>query len=189
MTTVVAKAADYKEGQDYVTVEGIPEPSKPMLREFFSYNCPHCYHEDPVIQKLVSLLKGKVAFERTPVGAHRPSWILSQEAYYLAQKFKITEQVHSKIFELIHEQHKPFNTDADLKAFFESQGIDKDVLDKNIGSADAKLAMENYETQTQLSKIRGVPSLLVNGKYLIKTHMSDAEELAKLIEYLANKAD
>ncbi|WP_342345829.1 DsbA family protein [Shewanella dokdonensis] len=141
------------------------------------------------MEKTAQLLKGKVALVRTPVGAHRPAWILSQQAYYLAQKFKIVNQVHSKIFARIHEQHQPFSTEADLEAFFVEQGIDKTVLQKTIGSADAKLALENYEAQTQLAQIRGVPSLLVNGKYLIKASVSDAQALSELILYLANKPD
>jgi len=186
---IPATAAEYQEGQDYITVTGIPETTKPVVREFFSYNCPHCYHQDPVIEKTAQLLKGKVTLARTPVGAHRPAWVLSQEVYYLAQKFKIVNQVHSKIFARIHEQHQPFTTEADLETFFVSQGIDKTLLEKTIGSADAKLAMENYEAQTQLAQVRGVPSLLVNGKYLIKANVSDAEALSELILFLAKKPD
>lgn len=79
------QAASFEEGKDYVTVAGITEAQKPVLREFFSYNCPHCYKQEPLMDLTVQLLGKDVAFERTPVGAGRPAWELSQLAYYVAQ--------------------------------------------------------------------------------------------------------
>ena len=183
-----ASAADFQEGRDYVKVAGIPEAKGGIVREFFSYNCPHCYYKDPLMQQTAALLKGKLDFERTPVGAGRPSWILSQEAYYLAQKFRITDQVHGNIFNRIHEQHQAFARPQQLKDFFLAQGVNEQELNQALGSADSKLALANYDTQTQLSGIRGVPSLLVNGKYLITSKSSDPKELAALILYLNREA-
>ncbi|GGE67958.1 thiol:disulfide interchange protein DsbA/DsbL [Shewanella carassii] len=183
-----ASAADFQEGRDYVKVAGIPEAKGGIVREFFSYNCPHCYYKDPLMQQTAALLKGKLDFERTPVGAGRPSWILSQEAYYLAQKFRITDQVHGNIFNRIHEQHQAFERPQQLKDFFLAQGVNEQELNQTLGSADSKLALANYDTQTQLSGIRGVPSLLVNGKYLITSKSSDPKELAALILYLNREA-
>ncbi|WP_244859261.1 hypothetical protein [Shewanella dokdonensis] len=34
-TLIPAAAAEYQEGQDYITVTGIPEATKPVVREFF----------------------------------------------------------------------------------------------------------------------------------------------------------
>ncbi|WP_335925118.1 thiol:disulfide interchange protein DsbA/DsbL [Shewanella algae] len=183
-----ASAADFQEGRDYVKVPGIPEAKSGIVREFFSYNCPHCYHKDPLMQQTAALLKGKLDFERTPVGAGRPSWILSQEAYYLAQKFRITDQVHGNIFNRIHEKHQAFDRPQQLKDFFLAQGVNEQELNQTLGSADSKLALANYDTQTQLSGIRGVPSLLVNGKYLITSQSSDPKELAALVLYLNQEA-
>ncbi|MGI3002151.1 thiol:disulfide interchange protein DsbA/DsbL [Shewanella algae] len=183
-----ASAADFQEGRDYVMVAGIPEAKGGIVREFFSYNCPHCYYKDPLMQQTAALLKGKLDFERTPVGAGRPSWILSQEAYYLAQKFRITDQVHGNIFNRIHEQHQAFERPQQLKDFFLAQGVNEQELNQTLGSADSKLALANYDTQTQLSGIRGVPSLLVNGRYLITSKSSDPKELAALILYLNREA-
>ncbi|BCV66363.1 thiol:disulfide interchange protein [Shewanella carassii] len=183
-----ASAADFQEGRDYVKVAGIPEAKGGIVREFFSYNCPHCYYKDPLMQQTAALLKGKLDFERTPVGAGRPSWILSQEAYYLAQKFRITDQVHGNIFNRIHEQHQAFERPQQLKDFFLAQGVNEQELNQTLGSADSKLALANYDTQTQLSGIRGVPSLLVNGRYLITSKSSDPKELAALILYLNREA-
>ncbi|QQX82000.1 thiol:disulfide interchange protein DsbA/DsbL [Shewanella sp. KX20019] len=184
-----AYAKPYVEGIDYVKIAGIPETQKPVIREFFSYNCGHCYRQDPLFEQTAHLLENNIQFERTPVGAGRTSWILSQEAYYLAQKFNVTKQVHGSIFSRIHEKGEAFNRPDQLRAFFVSQGLDAKEVDSAMNSADAKLALMNYDTQAQLAEISGVPSLVVNGQYLIKVQPRSPEALAAMIKYLSELKD
>lgn len=180
----IAAANTYVEGVDYVKIAGIPESKTPVVREFFSYNCGHCYRQDPFFEQTAHLLGDDVSFERTPVGAGRTSWILSQEAYYLAQKFSVTKQVHGNIFSRIHEKEGAFTRPEQLKDFFVSQGLDGKDIEAAMNSADAKLALMNYDTQAQLAEIRGVPSIVVNGKYLVKNPGKTPEDLVKLVKYL-----
>lgn len=180
----IAAANTYVEGVDYVKIAGIPESKTPVVREFFSYNCGHCYRQDPFFEQTAHLLGDDVSFERTPVGAGRTSWILSQEAYYLAQKFSVTKQVHGNIFSRIHEKEGAFTRPEQLKDFFVSQGLDEKDVEAAMNSADAKLALMNYDTQAQLAEIRGVPSIVVNGKYLVKNPGKTPEDLVKLVKYL-----
>ncbi|WP_394147874.1 thiol:disulfide interchange protein DsbA/DsbL [Shewanella atlantica] len=179
------EAQTFVEGDDYVQIRGIPEVKSPVVREFFSYNCGHCYRQDHLFEQTIELLEGKVEFSRTPVGAGRPSWILSQEAYYLAQKFKITPQVHGNIFKRIHEKQGAFTRPEQLRDYFVQQGVSAEKVESAMNSADASLAISNYDTQAQLAGIRGVPSLLVNGRYLIKSKERSAQELAELVTYLS----
>ncbi|NRD74342.1 thiol:disulfide interchange protein DsbA/DsbL [Shewanella sp. VB17] len=179
----------YVEGVDYTKVVGIPESSPAVVREFFSYNCPHCYRQDPLFEQTASLLKGKVEFTRTPIGAGRPSWILSQKAYYLTKKFKVGRHIHSHIFTRIHQKEGAFTRQEQLTDYFVNQGIKRDDVEKALDSADASLALSNYDTQAQLAGIKGVPSLLVNGKYLITSTHRTAEELAALVDYLSQLGD
>ena len=180
----IAAANTYVEGVDYVKIAGIPESKTPVVREFFSYNCGHCYRQDPFFEQTAHLLGDDVSFERTPVGAGRTSWILSQEAYYLAQKFSVTKQVHGNIFSRIHEKEGAFTRPEQLKDFFVSQGLNGKDVEAAMNSADAKLALMNYDTQAQLAEIRGVPSIVVNGKYLVKNPGKTPEDLVKLVKYL-----
>lgn len=182
----LAAQTQFIEGRDYIKVAGIPEVNKPVVREFFSYNCPHCYRQDGLFSATMAKLDGSVDFERTPVGAGRPSWQLSQEAYYLAQRFKVTSQAHGNLFKRIHEGKGAFTRQDELTQFFIEQGVAKAEIDKAIASADSKLALSNYDTQAQLAGIRGVPSLLVNGKYLVTSKTHSADELSALLKYLSS---
>ncbi|MCL1043471.1 thiol:disulfide interchange protein DsbA/DsbL [Shewanella marisflavi] len=187
--TLQVSAAQYVEGVDYVKVAGISEVNQPIVREFFSYNCPHCYRQDGLITsavaKLNAQLDNQVVFERTPVAGGRASWQLSQKAYYLAKKFHVTEQAHGNLFKRIHEGDGAFRRQEELIQFFVAQGLPKADIDNALASVDNKLAIADYDTQAQLSGIRGVPSLLVNGKYLVTNKQRSPEELAELLAYLA----
>ncbi|MGL4713160.1 MAG: thiol:disulfide interchange protein DsbA/DsbL, partial [Shewanella sp.] len=115
-TSFTSLAASFEEGKDYITVTGITEAQTPVLREFFSYNCSYCYKQEPLIESTVKLLGNNVAFERTPVGAARPAWQLSQLAYYVAQKLKMTQQTHGAMFKKIHQQGEQFISPEQVKA-------------------------------------------------------------------------
>lgn len=181
------QAASFEEGKDYVTVAGITEAQKPVLREFFSYNCPHCYKQEPLMDLTVQLLGKDVAFERTPVGAGRPAWELSQLAYYVAQKLKMTKQTHGAIFKQIHEKGEQFTAPEQVKAFFVAQGAKVDDVDAAMNSVDAKFTLMNYDSQAELAGIKGVPSLLVNGRYMLTSTAHTPEELAALVKFLVAK--
>ncbi|MCG9696340.1 thiol:disulfide interchange protein DsbA/DsbL [Shewanella sp. Isolate11] len=181
----VAAQAQFIEGRDYVKVAGIPEATKPVVREFFSYNCPHCYRQDGLFKATMEKLGDSVDFERTPVGAGRPSWQLSQEAYYLAQKFKVTEQAHGNLFKRIHEGQGAFTRKEELSQFFMAEGVPQSDVEKAMASADSQLALSNYDTQAELAGIRGVPTLLVNGKYMVTNKTRSPEELSALLKYLS----
>ncbi|MCL1090442.1 thiol:disulfide interchange protein DsbA/DsbL [Shewanella profunda] len=181
------QAANFEEGKDYVTVTGISEAQKPVLREFFSYNCPHCYNQEPLIESTVKLLGKEINFERTPVGAGRPSWQLSQLAYYVAQKLKMTKQTHSAIFKQIQVNGEQFTRPEQVKAFFVSQGAKAEDVETAINSVDAQFTLMNYDSQTELAGIIAVPSLLVNGRYMLTSTAHTPEELAALVKFLAAK--
>ncbi|WP_298775057.1 thiol:disulfide interchange protein DsbA/DsbL [uncultured Shewanella sp.] len=180
-----ANQTRYIEGKDYTRIAGIPEKQQPVVREFFSYNCPHCYRQDATFDEMARLLGKNITFVRTPVGAGREPWILSQKAYFLAQKFKVVRQVHSAIFKRIHMQEGDFKNEQDVVNFFVKQGLQVNEVKAALASADASLALSNYDLQTQLSGIRGVPSLLVNGQYLVNSTSQTPEQLSQLIQYLS----
>lgn len=186
--SIALQAATFEEGKDYITVAGITEAQQPVLREFFSYNCPHCYKQEPLMKATLSLLGKEVAFERTPVGAGRSAWELSQLAYYVAQKLKMTLQLHEAIFKQIHEKGEPFTRPEQVKAFFVSQGAKADDVDTAMNSVDAQFTLMNYDSQAELVGLKGVPSLLVNGRYMLTSTAHSPEQLAQLVKFLVNKS-
>jgi|GEM_PF-4827740 len=56
-----------------------------------------------------------------------------------------------------------------------------------MNSVDAKFTLMNYDSQAELAGIKGVPSLLVNGRYMLTSTAHTPEELAALVKFLAAK--
>ncbi|WP_372870450.1 thiol:disulfide interchange protein DsbA/DsbL [Shewanella sp.] len=177
-------ASSFEEGKHYVKVDGFAESHAPVVREFFSYNCPHCYRFDHTMDEAVKLLGKKVGFERTPVAGVRPDWKLSQLAYYVAQKFQVTEQTHLPIFKQV-QQVAPFRDEADVKQFFIAQGLKAEAIEQALSSTDRQFTLMGFDSQTELAGIRGVPSVLVNGKYMLNVQGLNSEQLAELVRYVA----
>ncbi|HAY92662.1 DsbA family protein, partial [Shewanella sp.] len=87
----------------------------------------------------------------------------------------------------IHEKGEQFTTLEQVKAFFLAQGAKADDVDAAMNSVDAKFTLMNYDSQAELAGIKGVPSLLVNGRYMLTSTAHTAEELAALVKFLAAK--
>lgn len=178
-------AKEFVEGTDFVKVSGIPESNQPVVREFFSYNCGHCYRQDPHFEQVAKLLDKSITFTHTPVGAGRESWMLSQQAF-VAQKLQMGKLMHGQIFNHIHQQQGPFTRPQQVVDLFVANGADANKVEALMASADMQLSLSNYDSQTQLSGIRGVPAILVNGQYMVNNTSRPAAELAELLTYLAN---
>ena len=67
------------------------------------------------------------------------------------------------------------------------RALREDDVDAAMNSVDAKFTLMNYDSQAELAGIKGVPSLLVNGRYMLTSTAHTAEELAALVKFLAAK--
>ncbi|WP_028111849.1 thiol:disulfide interchange protein DsbA/DsbL [Ferrimonas kyonanensis] len=182
-----ASAQEFKEGVHYKVINGLSETSTPVVREFFSYNCGHCEKFDPALEQIMAALGDEVTLKRTPVGFGRDSWKLAAKGYYLTEILGTNEQMHQAFFNQIHRLGQPFTSEAQLKQFFVSYGVTPEAYDKAADSADLKLAIADGDSRTTLSQIRGVPSVLVNGKYMVVNPGRTLGDYVELIKYLISK--
>ena len=56
-----------------------------------------------------------------------------------------------------------------------------------MNAVDAKFTVMNYDSQAELAGLKGVPALLVNGRYMLTSTAHSPEELAQLVKFLAAK--
>lgn len=188
----------FNEGVHYTTLnKQFPEES--TLREVFSVYCPHCFKLEPIIQSIKPNLAEYVKVKRHHVDFLRSAKKEEQEdvtkAILLAEKHKVSEEMIGFTFTAIH-QHRQLP---------ERAGLENLLITLNVPEADVKGAWSDSDIakeQEQLKvmqdawaesgDIKGVPTLIVNGKYRIELSgikASTGEEfmaqLTDLINYLA----
>ena len=155
--------------------------------EVFWYGCPHCYDFEPYVKNWLKKLPDNVEFRRVP-GIFRESWIPHARAYFTAIELGVLDRVHGPLFEAMHKEKQPLNTQSALRKFFQQHGVDGGEFD-TIYESDAvnDKVKESFKAGRKY-QIRGVPALVVNGKYLVGTDTAGGQEnMLKVVDQLVDK--
>ncbi|WP_169308275.1 thiol:disulfide interchange protein DsbA/DsbL [Ferrimonas aestuarii] len=183
--TGLVNGAQFQEGVHYKVVNGLSESAPNVVREYFSYNCGHCKNFDPVLKVIMDEVGDAATLERTPVGFNRTSWQLSAKGYYLSEILGVTEQTHEAFFHQIHNLGQPFTTDSQLRNFFINHGISPMQYDAAAAGSELKMAISNGDSRASLAGLKGVPSVVVGGKYLIVNPGKTVKDYVALVKYLS----
>src|SRR6185437_7422025 len=93
-------------------------PGKVEVIEMFWYGCPHCYAFDPVLEAWKAHKAGYIEFVRVPVmwaDIHRSHARL----FYTLQALGKLDQLHSKVFDQIHQKGDELYVSGDPNATLE----------------------------------------------------------------------
>lgn len=185
-SSAMIQAADYKEGVDYKKLETQPTDTgdKIEVLEFFWYGCPHCYHFEPNISTWKKTKPANVEFVRVPA-VFRPDWEIQARTYYALSNMGVIEDLHGKIFDAIHKDKKQLNTKAALTDFVVENGVDRKKFEEEYNSFAVDSMLRKNKKKQEAYKIQGVPSIIVNGKYLTSGTLSGSyDNLIKIVNYL-----
>src|SRR5699024_9970015 len=132
-TPLVGVAADFKEGVEYTVVQKNAS-SKPVVTEFFSYVCPHCYSFQPLMKELEQR-HPEVQFNKVPVAfLGKDMGPVLQRAYGAAVLLKVEDTLTPVIFDQIHNQKNMPKGISDIKATFVENGVTEKDFDGVINS-------------------------------------------------------
>jgi len=191
----VASCAEYEEGKQYTKVSE-KASTKPEVREYFSFYCPHCLKFEPFFAKLKKKLPEGVPFERNHVDFLRAAspkvQAMLSKAVVAAQQMGLEEKVVAAIFNYIQVKRSVITSEQDLRKLFVMQGADGEKFDKIFKSfsvnSKAKQMKKNQDYFANKGALTGVPTIIVNGKYRINNQELDRnnfeEDYQKLTNYL-----
>ena len=185
----VSYAAGPAEGTYKRIKPAIPTQSgdKIEVTEIFWYGCPHCYSFEPYIENWLKSLPDDVEFRRVPAVLN-PSWTPHARAYYTAEKLGVMKRIHLPMFEALHKERRRVLNDKEIREFFVEKGVDEDEFDKVYNSQDVTVKLRQSLQNAKRAGIRGVPAVIVNGKYLTGASMAGSyENLLKIINQLVDK--
>ncbi len=180
-----AQAADFKEGKHYDVIASQASAS-PVVAEYFSYFCPHCYSFEPIVKDVKANLPKDVKFNKVHVPfIGGPMGEEMQRAYATAAMLKVEPEVSAALFSAIHDKKVNFKSREHIRDVFVMQGVDGAKFDQAVESFAVNGMVAKMSKATDKAKIRGVPAIVVNDKFLINTgSLSSVEELNELIAHL-----
>lgn len=190
-TVLAESAADrFNEGSQYHRIDP-PAPltdhkDKVEIVEMFFYACPHCYELEPKVRQW---LKDKpyVDFHRMPaiVG---PTWADQARAYYIIEALENPDQMHEALFKAIHEDGLQMYNEYTVIEFLISQGVDRQKAVGLYRSPEIAAKVNEARIKTVKYGLRGVPALIVNGKFKTAPYfVRNQEEMLEVLDSLVEK--
>ncbi|NNC24019.1 thiol:disulfide interchange protein DsbA/DsbL [Salinisphaera sp. USBA-960] len=184
------EVARYQPGQDYKVIDKPVKrsASAPIrVREFFLYSCPHCFKFEPTLEKWIQTLGDDVVFDRSPVlfGSGAKTYA---RIYYTERQLGVLDQLHRKIFDAIHKQHRSLQSRGTIRAFFKQHGVSGKRFKKAYDSQSVKQNVTQAEKRMRRFGVRAVPSLEVAGRYWVSGRAAGSNErMLKVAKYLIAK--
>jgi len=192
-TQLMAQQA-YNEGTDYKLINPAVKTSNPdkvVVTELFWYGCPHCFRFEPFIEKWAAKLPDGVEFEQVP-SILNPRWSDHARTYYTLKLMGALEHeennVHRKLFDAIHVDRQRLDRLDPIAKFMASQGIDETKFRQTYSSFQVDALLRKNLKKEQKYGHNGVPTVVVNGKYLTSGSMAGSNDrLIKVINYLVSR--
>jgi thiol:disulfide interchange protein DsbA len=167
-------------------------PGKVEVIEVFWYGCPHCYALDPYIESWLKNKAPYIQFVRVPVmwgEVHRAHARL----FYTLQALGKLDELHTKVFDQIHQQRNPLFVPGDDKAtlqqqlsFAKANGISESDFLTAYNSFGVQTNLQKADDLTRRDRIDGVPTMVINGRYASDVGMAgNQDNLIQLTNDLA----
>ncbi len=142
-------------------------PERIEVIEFFSYACPHCNELNPALNQWAAKLPADVAFRKVAVGFNTPFYQLMAKLFYTLDAMGESKRLDEAVFKAIHSQGVKLVDEKSVTAWVTTQGIDGKKFGDTYGSFGVLNQVKRSDMLVQRAKIRGVPALLVDGRYLV----------------------
>ena len=184
-----------REGEEYQVV-GNPVPTdaagKIEVLDFFWYGCPHCYHFLPAMEAWRQHKPADVLLRHVPVDFGDPRREVHTRLFYTLQALDKVEELHVRVFDAFHKDHRSLNNEQSIADFMVANGIPRD---KWLGSFNSfSVASQTMRSRNifQAYGIDGTPTLAIDGRFLTSPTMvksqSDANRATILtLDYLIER--
>ena len=172
-----APAAQAQTSQGYTTIEPT-QPSdttgKVEVLEFFAYSCPYCFKLEPLTAEFSKDMPEGAVFKRVPI-AFNASMADLQKLYYSLEALDRLD-LHSKVFETIHNQRKPIYEFKAIADWIETEGVDRKEFEAVFNSFGVNNKVRRANDLAKNYKIEGTPTLAIGGRYITSPSIAGSYE-------------
>lgn len=183
--------AQFQAGREYLRLDP-PRPvasgSRIEVLEFFYYGCPVCYEFQPHMSRWLYQAPAYVALQRVPVLSSE-NWEPFAKLYYTLEILGDVGRLHWPIYDNFHFDGKKLNEARDMIDWVSHNGVDRDKFINTLESDEVKARLERSRELVKLYEVRGVPSVVVDGKYLTSARLAGGtRQLAQVVDFLVKLA-
>ena len=197
-----ALANDLKENVDYIVLKKPISNMQNKVIEIFNIGCPHCaYYNTNFVPNLLEFLPENVEFLPYHVAAAIPiheetSNILvvaltkdKEKGLELKDNDSLYKKILNHYFNAIHKERKNWsNRQEFLKEGLEILGISEIEYKETLKTKNSKEALKQWQSMLEYTEIQGVPSFVINGKYMIlSSGIKGVEDFIYKVDYLLTK--
>ncbi|HHW4681274.1 MAG TPA: thiol:disulfide interchange protein DsbA/DsbL [Xylella taiwanensis] len=175
---------------DYIVIQG-GQPFQPVagkieVVEVFGYVCPACFHFQPKIDPWKAGLPSDVHFVYVPAIFGGP-WDDYARAFYAAETLNLQEKTHGALYKAIHvdqtlKGEHGRDTVQDIANFYAKFGVNPEQFANTMASFGISAKVNRAKQFAKHSQIAGTPSLVINGKYLVKGRTYD--DILRIADHL-----
>ena len=180
----------FVEGTDYQAISPpvqTSQPDKVVVTEIFWYGCPHCFRFEPYVERWSSSLPEGVVFEQVPSSLN-PRWTEHARAFYSFKMMGVLEQVHRDFFDAIHLDRKRLMDADSIAEYIASKGFDAEAFREHYFSFPVETQVRKDIQKEKRYGHRGVPAVIVNGKYLVSASLAGSNErMIEIINFLVSR--
>jgi len=151
------------------------EAGQVEVLEYFWFGCPHCFAFEPVINDWAAKKPEHVTFIREAPPLN-PGWMPHSQAFYAAEVMGVTERMFEPFFNAIHKDKRRLRKPSEIADFMGELGIDSKKFLATMESFAVQARIKQSMLRAQASGITGVPSMVVNGKYLTGNSIAGGHE-------------
>jgi protein dithiol oxidoreductase (disulfide-forming) len=168
--TATAQPRETVEGIHYQALaKTVPTDSatdKIEVREIFWYGCQECSTLEPLMTQWRNGVTGDLVFARMPA-IWNDLMALHAKIYYTGRALKIEDRINQAAFRALQEQNNPLRTEAQIQAFFLSNGVTAEAFGATWNSEAVTSAVQQAKVRTADYGVDKLPSVIMNGRYLI----------------------
>lgn len=181
-------------GTDYTEIpNGKPLEAAPagvvVVEEYFNYICPACNAFEPVFVAWAAKLPEDVKLVHVPA-SFRQDFVQYAKAYYAAENLKVAEQSHAAVYAAIHrnrtlpaEGQRP--NEERIAEFYKDYGVDPAQFLAVMRSFAVDVKVRRAAEQMTRNRIPSTPSVVINGKYLVKGNTY--QDMLRIADFLIEK--
>lgn len=179
--------AEPQAGKDYAVLnpaQPTQSGNKIEVLEFFFYGCSHCFKLHPMMSAWEKKMPKDVELTFVPA-IFNPSWEPMARTFYALEMLGQRAQLHDDLFNAWNDKIELVD-EASTTDFLAKHGVDRKKFSDAYNSFSMQSKVTRAKQMGQSYVIRGTPTLIVDGKYLI-TALQPAETI-QVLNALIDKA-